>query len=434
MLTAIMFGALGGTVAALGYNWGKTRGQTAKHAREAGVAYKEVRDKYNLDDIDVKDIINRLYNYGEISESDYKSCLGIIGKVEKMDKNLLNGNNWDVILSGLGKWGVTAEDAAKLYNLLADKIPVLEYASYDLADKIYGAGTGAAVFGNLPELPGVPKPDYLDTDFENYQRPVDPVKWWTGQELADLHEIDYNPETYYNLIKQGTEANIKHGQYTSEQMNQASMQNDVRDKVDYLDAIRNAKSDAITSGATLGARAANELLANVEKVSNYAANQRTVADDRLSLMDELFRNDANARITANEYFTNKLAKPFSQDSETLYANDTARFGQDWLTNAELYSADQNLRGARAKANASMYANNIAANAYINSLRSGMQAQQDQYSWVFDNYLRANGFFDEGATATQRDAALKKSVHNMDAALQTTATGYGNVVDYYKNNK
>lgn len=432
MTTAMIIALAIGGIAGVAH--GVNQGLKSRDARDAGQAYKEVREKYNLQDIDTKDIINRLYNYGEISEKDYKDCLSLIGKLEKMDYNMLNGTNYEVLFTNPLKFGITQQEATKLYNILTDKIPVLEYASYDLADKLYGAGTGASVFGELPDLPGVPKPDYLDTDFENFQRPVDPVKWWTGQELADLHEIDYNPETYYNLIKQGTEANVKHGQYTSEQMNQASMQNDVRDKVDYLDAIRNAKSDAITSGATLGARAANELLANVEKVSNYATNQRTVADDRLSLMDELFRNDANARITANEYFTNKLAKPFSQDSETLYANDTARFGQDWLTNAELYSADQNLRGARAKANASMYANNIAANAYINSLRSGMQAQQDQYSWVFDNYLRANGFFDAGATATQRDAALKKSVHNMDSALQATATGYGNVVDYYKNNK
>ena len=194
--------------------------------------------------------------------------------------------------------------------------------------------------------------------------------------------------TYYDLIKAGTSAAVDLANYTSAQQAHAANVDDTKQVTSYLDSIRNTKANAIAEGATLGARRANELLANVDSINNYATNQANVAQERFNTVDKKLLADAQANLTARSYF-DQLAQTLSGHSNTLYANDTDRFGQDWLSNAEFYTADQNLRGQRAYANASMYANSLKANASINATRQAAMQEADEYKWVFDNYLRAN---------------------------------------------
>lgn len=329
--------------------------------------------------------LRRLYYRNIISEDEYKDYVKLAKGIE--DKYKDGETFWE----GIGSyWFTSTKDikkAAELYKVMADNIPAIKYA------------TNAAISGTPEELRNaflnssnpiaqVVAPDYEDVNFEGLQREVKPVKLWTGQELADLHNIDYNPDTYYNLIKASTEAQVDLANYEAAQMNNASMVDDTNKVTSYLDAIRNNKAEAIATGATLGARAANELLSNVNSINDYATNQNTVAQNQFNTVDNVLRADAQAKLSARNYF-DQLAQTLSGHSMQLYQNDTDRFGQDWLSNAEFYTADQNLRGQREYANASMYANMAQANAAINAANAARAAQGNEYAWVFDRFLGAN---------------------------------------------
>ena len=130
-------------------------------------------------------------------------------------------------------------------------------------------------------------------------------------------------------------------EFKSDQLNNASTYNDVADRTSYLNSIRNSKAEAIASGTTAGQRAANEVLANQQALTKYATNQNDVAANRMKAVDDTLLSDAQAKLNARNYF-DKLAQSLSKDSLTLYQNDTDRFGQDMLSNAEIYKANQAL--------------------------------------------------------------------------------------------
>ena len=257
---------------------------------------------------------------------------------------------------------------------------------------------------------------YEDVNFKGEQLEVDPVKLWTGQELADLHTLNFDPNSYYDLVKQGTSAGVDYSKYTSDQLAHAAGVDDTKNVTSYLDAIRNTKAESLAAGATLGARAANEILANTESINNYANNQSTVAQNRFNAVNDALLTDAQARLTAKSYYEN-LAKSLSNDSALLYANDTDRFGQEMLSNAEMYKADQELRGQRAYSNASMYANYVQAAANINAANAGMKAQADEYAWVFDRFLGAN------------NGDVPSAVKDFDQYIIGRYTGKNNYLDY-----
>ena len=277
----------------------------------------------------------------------------------------------------------THNEMTELYNLLADKIPAFYDATKSLTENIYDA-----IAGNTPSVASVAKPEYFDTNFEGTQLPVDPISIWTGKELADLHNINYNPDDYFNLIKQGTSADVAYANYLSDQLNNASMVQDQSKIVSYLDSIRNNKAEALTSGATAGAKAANELLANTEQLNNYAAEQAKVVQERYANTSKALQADAQAALTARDYFNN-LATSLGQDISNIYYNDATLQGQQYLTNADLYVADQALRGNLAYNNAQMDAAYIQNQAIVNAARNTIGGTQNEYAWIFNNLLNTN---------------------------------------------
>lgn len=383
-------------------------------ARDLYKYYKDLRDNSSLQGLNTKDIIGRLYQDGKINTSDYKRFLGSIDTIEKdfENKSLAGG------LRTLYSRHSTNKDIIDLYNTLVNEVPELSNAVYQ-ASKDLPKKLRDAIYASIPQVSGIGAPTYLDTEFtgEGDDMQVDPVKLWTGQELADLHNINYDVNHYYDLIKQGTEANVNLGDYTNRQALNASMVNDTSNLNSYLDTLRNAKAESIAQGATAGARAASELLGTSNAINNYSNSQAQVANDRYETIDPYLQDNANAALNARNYFTNTLAKSLSQDSALLYSNDTSRFGQEQLTRSELRKADAELAGARATANAQMYGDYVATNAYANSVQRSLNNTADTFYTVYRNMYDKNS------------GNLAKTNSEFENYLSRQYTGFNNIYDY-----
>lgn len=349
-----------------------------KSVKTAKSNYEKAIKKAGLGSLDDSEIARELYHQGKISEEEYEQISKTIKKYENAD------TSWDQFWLTLNN--KEREQLERYYNLLAEEAPELKNTAYRAMENL-SEEDRRALFGT-PTLERLENPNYADVNFEGFQREVEPVKLWTGQELADLHNLNFDPSHYYDQIKAGTEADLAAARYMSDQMNNASMINDTENVTSYLDSIRNTKAEALASGATLGQRAANELLANQEALNNYSTNQATVADARFQAVDDALLADASARLTASNYF-NQLAKSLATDSMTLYDNDSTRYAQDMLSNAEFYRADQELRGQRLLSNANMYADWLQGNAQIANYQSQLDSLSSEYVWLYENALRAN---------------------------------------------
>ena len=395
--------------------WGahqvKEYGQDAQYYADYNKAIKQA----GLEGYSVKDIITRLHSMGYLSDAEYKDSLDSLSTLEGVYSNPYNDMNTLA-------WSLQSDDsriaAQNLLTKLTVGISKIENSDYDtVIDYIKNTSSGGA---NAPSnsIAYAPTPTYDDVNFEGYQMDVDPVKLWTGPELAEHHNIDYDPNLFYDLIKKGTTAEVDRAMFESALMNEASMINDTANVTSYLDNIRNTRAEAISTGATAGAQAAAEVLHNKEAINNYAQNQAAVADARFNAVNNALLADSQAKAQANDYFSN-LATTLGQDILTLYANDTSRYGQQVLSNSDLYKADQELRGQRAYNNASMYANMLQANSAIAGYKQQANQQGDEYAWMFNTFLRNN------------NNNVDLAVRDMDSYLYSLySSGYTNRPDFY----
>ena len=130
------------------------------------------------------------------------------------------------------------------------------------------------------------------------------------------------------------------------------------------------------------------MLANTETLGNYATEQAKVAQERYNVTSKALQADAQAALTARDYFNN-LATSLGQDIADIYYNDAEYQGQQYKTNADLYVADQALRGALAYNNAQMEAAYLQNQAIVDSARSNIGNTQNNYAWIYDNFLKTN---------------------------------------------
>lgn len=384
-LLAALIGA--GTLGVAGY--GATQASEYNEDMVYYNKYLDALDKAGLSNVNTEELLYDLEDKGLISKAEYKEALSTLKSFETVYgvNNVENASAGEVMAYWLED-DKNRTKMHKLYETLSKAIPEFSQTLID-ADSMQDylsnfAGVNAP--GNA--IAYAPAPTYEDTSFKGYQMDVDPVKLWTGPELAEHHNIDYDPNLFYDLIKKGTTAEVDRAMFESALMNEASMVNDTANVTSYLDNIRNTRAEAISTGATAGAQAAAEVLHNKEAVNSYAQNQASVANARFNAVDNALLADAQAKVQANDYFSN-LATTLGQDILTLYANDTSRYGQQVLSNSDLYKADQELRGQRAYNNASMYANLIEANSAIAGYKQQANQLGDEYAWVFNNFLRAN---------------------------------------------
>lgn len=236
---------------------------------------------------------------------------------------------------------------------------------------------------NAYSTKSIPTPEYLsEIDPNTDKLPVPEAKWYTGQEMADLFDINYDPDYYYNLIKRGTEAAVEAQRYQNDQAIAASMLDDAVTRNQYLQSIDNSKADAVIKGSTLGARMANELLANANAANTYATNQADVYNQAFTNIQNAINKDAQAGITANNYYDKNVFQPIGNNIEELYYNDINRIGAIKNYNANIYAANQKYNAAAVQANAEM-------NAAYDNVVGQINAARNEYKRTWDAYYNSN---------------------------------------------
>lgn len=373
---------------------------------------KVIEDSPILKHLDTQSLINRASELGYITKEDKTQYLALLKNLDEEHTFWEGATDWG---------GKRTEEIARLYGVLAKVAPEIEKE----LDSYVGMDVKGTLYNNIPALANAPTPGYLDVDFENkwIDKEAEPLKWWGGKELAAHHNLDWDIDSMYDNIKAGTSAAVNAARYSSDYMNEAGLKDTTQDQVSYLAGLRNTKADAITSGATEGQRAANELLGMVNQMNQFQTNQADIANNRWDAVSAQLLADAQANINANQNYLS-LGKNIFNNIEDLYANDVVRRQGELLAYADLSSADEALRGANTKANAEMAAQQAIANAGIAASRASMLDQANRYVWMWDRfYGRAKeaGYDDKTATG----------IANNDYRnwVFSDATGANNYVDY-----
>lgn len=358
----------------------------------ANILYDTIRNN-NLTGIDIEQLLTQAIAAGYIKAEDYqgtdraifgtdsngrKLAQRIADQIKKTYRIETDGSGWQQFWQNVFHRSSTDKSMAYTFDRLNEYIKDA-YTGLDYNNLVNA-------FGSIPSgsdiVPGVSAPNYFNTDVDTTLRDVDPVKWWTSQELADLHGIDFNPDDYYELLKKGTSAEVLRALNEAGRIGNDARRQDTRQLASYLDSLRKEKSEAINTGLTAGARAANEILGNTENLTNYADTLLNTASKQVNATNNAFLQDANARITARDYW-DTLAKSLANTGTTLYDNDSQRYAQDWLTNAELYRANQLYRGNAINENANMYAAYAQGQANVNAARAAVDGANNEFKQVWD---------------------------------------------------
>ena len=293
------------------------------------------------------------YDAGKLSNKERESLMNMYDQLYKGDDNFRNEIN-------------------KYYANLTD------------ADKM------AFLDNVISSSASVPAPAYLDTSFDNYQREVAPLKLWTNKELADYMNIDFDFDNILKDYEKAAQAKVDYSTWLSDLTANNSEREDAYNQTSYLDAIRNVKSDAIIKGMSNGARAAAEVVANKEAIKNKVSEQQKAATQRFETMNDSLLERAQAAINTRDTYQS-LAKDLGTNVDTLYNNDVARRGQDLLTNANLYAADETLRSNRMAQNNLMAAMYNAASAQS---KAAANSKEDPL-WYFKNISMPANDYDFG---------------------------------------
>ena len=293
------------------------------------------------------------YDAGKLSNKERESLMNMYDQLYKGDDNFRNEIN-------------------KYYANLTD------------ADKM------AFLDNVISSSASVPAPAYLDTSFDNYQREVAPLKLWTNKELADYMNIDFDFDNILKDYEKAAQAKVDYSTWLSDLTANNSEREDAYNQTSYLDAIRNVKSDAIIKGMSNGARAAAEVVANKEAIKNKVSEQQKAATQRFETMNDSLLERAQAAINTGDTYQS-LAKDLGTNVDTLYNNDVARRGQDLLTNANLYAADETLRSNRMAQNNLMAAMYNAASAQS---KAAANSKEDPL-WYFKNISMPANDYDFG---------------------------------------
>ena len=293
------------------------------------------------------------YDVGELNNKERESLINMYDQLYKGDDNFRNEIN-------------------KYYANLTD------------ADKM------AFLDNVISNSASVPAPAYLDTSFDNYQREVAPLKLWTNKELADYMNIDFDFDNILKDYEKAAQAKVDYSTWLSDLAANNSEREDAYNQTSYLDAIRNVKSDAIIKGMSNGARAAAEVVANKEAIKNKVSEQQKAATQRFETMNDSLLERAQAAINTRDTYQS-LAKDLGTNVDAWYNNDVARRGQDLLTNANLYAADETLRSNRMAQNNLMAAMYNAASAQS---KATANSKEDPL-WYFKNISMPANDYDFG---------------------------------------
>lgn len=360
-----------------------SKGQTA--TQPAVHDYRNNLKNSDLSNLDLGTIVDYAYNFGLINDDDKASLLRIKNRLDlydytrshsahEGDSNVLK-YGWGALKELVNEWSTGAEadkKDAEVLKKLNQTVDLMNSMNLNITPELLTSEGGAYY---------VPSPDSYTSAMINpgdYKVNVNPVKRYTNQELADLYNINYSVDDYYDLLKQGTEAAIDYGKFVNEQNLNAVLASDTQEQNAYLDSIRNTKAESIINGATLGARMANELLDNVAANQAYSTKVANANAQAIQNMQQYYDNNARAMVDARAYHDTTLAPKLSNVLESLYYDDIQRYSGEVNTNADLY---MNV----ANANANAIINNAAVQAAYNNL----VAQRDkELNYLFE-FIEAN---------------------------------------------
>ena len=347
--------------------------QQIKSAKDIKVSDRRMLDQIvTMGFVDTKEYGTAIDRFSHYTEAYEKSSAAASGK------------SFSEYLNSIGRTDKTARQVGELYRILINEAPRLYDGSVDVQDAING------LIKNTPLAPLAPAPKLFNLDNYNpVDLPVDPVRMWTGQELANLHGIDYNFDNYYDLMKQGSQAQVALKAYDNQQANVLGALQDEDTRVSYLDAIRNNRTKAMNKGISAGQRAANELLSMQDAMNQYSVNQSNIVNNQMSNIKPAINNDAYIKRTAQEYYQN-LVHNMGGLSNNLYTVDNNRYGSDVTSAADIYASSLGTRGQALQANAAMQGKQQEANAQINAINQGLQSQYNDFAWIYNNALVANG--------------------------------------------
>lgn len=419
----MMTGLLVGTLIAAGLiGAGAAVDNTARNsyaAKEAQQNLKSiVKDSDTLKNLDLDKLIDQAYILNKITAEDKAKYLNLL---KDFDDTYNFGSVWS---------GKTKDEIVRLYGVLSDIAPEIETVLNNYA----GIDVKNALVSSMPDIAGAPGYTAFDVNFKSpvADLEAEPLKWWGGKELAEHHDLQWDLDTMYNAVKEGTAQQVVADTYASNALNNASLRGDHLNEVSYLSSLRDSKSDAITSGATAGARAANEILGIVNSTNDYSESQADVANNRWTTVQQALLNDANAAVTANNAYAN-LGKNIFDNIEYLYANDVDRRGAELTAYADLYAADQALRGSYEQANASMAAEQAQANANIANARNSMYDASNKYSWLWDRLYGANieqGYNEQEARALANAQFFTNAMTEQLATNANVPSGYRDYLNKY----
>lgn len=320
--------------------------------------------------------IKDMYDRGLITEDDYKNSLSYFEKYKKLvgkDDGPI-ADHWNKFVDFIFKKTEGTGEQGEAIRHVAEASLRYAYPNANVEEWLDTIAANA--------VKGIDVPNYQSMLNPNAdQLPVPDAKWYTGQEMADLFNINYDPNYYYDLLKKGTEAQVTAQDFKNEQAIANSMVDDAVARNQYLQAIDNTKANAVIKGSTLGARMANELLANANAANTYATNQANVFNQALTDIQPLIQRNALAQETANKYFNQNVFTPIGENIEKLYYDDIVNRGSYLNYNANQYAAALAANGQIAQANAAMDA------AYQTAVASAT-SDANTYRYLYDLYKKA----------------------------------------------
>ena len=244
---------------------------------------------------------------------------------------------------------------------------------------------------------GAPAPTYF-SDIEPWQRNVEPLKHYTNDELAEIYGLDYNWNNIKERLDNAAEAKVKYSDWAAGLIANAVERDNNVTLANYLDSIRDIKSEALQTGVSNGARAAAEVLSNINTLNTKVAANHDAATNRFETMSDALLDRASTDINAMKTY-DQLAQVLSNAGTNLYANDVGRRGADTEFNANVLSSDYLLKGARLGLNARMKAAydsaSAVASAYKNSAMQGLNYFKDvtlpamnyDFNAALNNYIQ-----------------------------------------------
>lgn len=396
------------------------------NTRPATTDYVNNLKTSDLANLDLGTIVDYAYNFGLMNDDDKESLARIKNRLDlynytrshsayEGDGNVLK-YTWGSVKELLNEFftGTEADKKdAEVLKKLNQAVDEINSMNLNITPELLTSEGGAYY---------VPTPDSYTSAMINpndYKVAVNPVKRYTNQELADLYNINYSVDDYYNLLKQGTEAAIDYGKFVNEQNLNTVLASDTQEQNAYLDSIRNTKAESIINGATLGARMANELLDNVAANQAYSTKVANANAQAIQNMQQYYDNNARAMVDARAYHDTTLAPKLSNVLENLYYDDIQRYSGEVNTNADLY---MNV----ANANANAIINNAAVQAAYNNL----VAQRDkELNYLFE-FIEANKnpLNRSGQTYNNKEAIVE-GIRDYTNYLSGEYSG-GNMTSYY----